>query len=173
MEKILVSCKKLGGGILWITSKKQKNLGFQMRQSWIHKNLCSNRNTESFDEENQCGCYNVNPACPPECGTVESMKQRVFAYEKALILQTIQNKDMDYKMAKLAHNKLTEQLASKIMESGNTDLLIMSAGPYRHHSCMSAYCVDAQEMADAVGMICWGTDDKIRYFSQILFHGNL
>ena len=52
-------------------------------------------------------------------------------------------------MAKLAHNKLTEQLASKIMESGNTDLLIMSAGPYRHHSCMSAYCVDAQEMADA------------------------
>jgi hypothetical protein len=101
------------------------------------------------------------------------MKQRVFAYEKALILQTIQSKDMDYKMAKLAHNKLTEQLASKIMESGNTDLLIMSAGPYRHYSCLSAYCVDAQEMADAVGMTCWGTDDKIRYFSQILFHGNL
>ena len=75
-------------------------------------------------------------------------------------LQTIQNKDMDYKMAKLAHNKLTEQLASKIMESGNTDLLIMSAGPYRHHSCMSAYCVDAQEMADAVGMICWGIDER-------------
>ena len=30
--------------------------------------------------------------------------------------------------------------------------------------------IDAQEMADAVGMICWGNDDKIRYFSQILFH---
>ena len=101
------------------------------------------------------------------------MKQRVFSYEKALILQTIQSKDMDYKMAKLAHNKLTEQLAAKIMESGNTDLRIMSAGPYRHYSCLSAYCVDAQEMADAVGMTCWGTDDKIRYFSQILFHGNL
>ena len=28
--------------------KEAKNLGFQMRQSWIHKNLCSNRNTESF-----------------------------------------------------------------------------------------------------------------------------
>ena len=34
----------------------------------------------------------------------------------------------------------------------------------------SAYCVDAQKMADAVGLICWGNDDKIRYFSQILFH---
>ena len=155
MEKILVSCKKLGGGILWIHQRSKK--------TWVFK--CGNHGYTKT--------YNVNPACPPECGTVESMKQRVFAYEKALILQTIQNKDMDYKMAKLAHNKLTEQLASKIMESGNTDLLIMSAGPYRHYSCLSAYCVDAQEMADAVGMTCWGTDDKIRYFSQILFHGNL
>ena len=153
--------------------KEAKKLGFSNAAIMDTQKLVFKPEYRKFCEENQCGCYNVNPACPPECGTVESMKQRVFVYEKALILQTIQNKDMDYKMAKLAHNKLTEQLASKIMESGNTDLLILSAGPYRHHSCMSAYCVDAQEMADAVGMICWGTDDKIRYFSQILFHGNL
>ena len=150
-----------------------KKLGFSNTAIMDTKKLVFKPEYRKFCEENQCGCYNVNPACPPECGTVETMKQRVFAYEKALILQTIQSKDMDYKMAKLAHNKLTEQLASKIMESGNTDLLIMSAGPYRHYSCLSAYCVDAQEMADAVGMTCWGTDDKIRYFSQILFHGNL
>ena len=137
--------------------KEAKKLGFSNAAIMDTQKLVFKPEYRKFCEENQCGCYNVNPACPPECGTVESMKQRVFAYEKALILQTIQNKDMD----------------SKIMESGNTDLLIMSAGPYRHHSCMSAYCVDAQEMADAVGMICWGTDDKIRYFSQILFHGNL
>ena len=153
--------------------KEAKKLGFSNTAIMDTKKLVFKPEYRKFCEENQCGCYNVNPACPPECGTVETMKQRVFAYEKALILQTIQSKDMDYKMAKLAHNKLTEQLASKIMESGNTDLLIMSAGPYRHYSCLSAYCVDAQEMADAVGMTCWGTDDKIRYFSQILFHGNL
>ena len=153
--------------------KEAKKLGFSNTAIMDTKKLVFKPEYRKFCKENQCGCYNVNPACPPECGTVETMKQRVFAYEKALILQTIQSKDMDYKMAKLAHNKLTEQLASKIMESGNTDLLIMSAGPYRHYSCLSAYCVDAQEMADAVGMICWGTDDKIRYFSQILFHGNL
>ena len=29
----------------------------------------------------------------------------------------------------------------------------MSAGPYKHNSCMSAYCVDAQKMADAAGML--------------------
>ena len=40
----------------------------------------------------------------------------------------------------------------------------MSAGPYKHNSCMSAYCVDAQKMADAVGMLCWTSDGMIRYF---------
>ena len=64
-----------------------------------------------------------------------------------------------------------EQLAEKMKEEGITDLLIMSAGPYKHNSCMSAYCVDAQKMADAAGMLCWTSDGMIRYFSQVLFHG--
>ena len=122
-----------------------------------------------FCEENACGNYDKNPACPPESGTVEEMKERALNYEKTLVLQTTQDSLMDYKKAKLAHNRLTEQLAEKIKESGKTDLLIMSAGPYKHNSCMSAYCVDAQKMADAVGMQCWTNDGKFRYFSQILF----
>lgn len=149
--------------------KEAKKLGFSNTAIMDTKKLVFKPEYRKFCEENQCGCYNVNPACPPECGTVETMKQRVFAYEKALILQTIQSKDMDYKMAKLAHNKLTEQLASKIMESGNTDLLIMSAGPYRHYSCLSAYCVDAQEMADAVGMTCWGPMIRYGIFHKFYF----
>lgn len=122
-----------------------------------------------FCEENACGNYDKNPACPPESGTVEEMKERALKYEKTLVLQTTQDSLMDYKKAKLAHNKLTEQLADKMKESGKTDLLIMSAGPYKHNSCMSAYCVDAQKMADAVNMLCWTNDGMIRYFSQILF----
>ena len=77
---------------------------------------------------------------------------------------------MDFKKAKLNQNKLTEQLSEKMKEAGKTDFLIMSSGPYKHHSCMSAYCVDAQKMADAVGMKCWTDDDYIRYFSEILFN---
>ena len=124
-----------------------------------------------FCEENACGNYYKNPACPPESGTVEEMKERALNYEKTLVLQTTQDSLMDYKKAKLAHNKLTEQLAEKMKEAGITDLLIMSAGPYKHNSCMSAYCVDAQKMADAAGMLCWTSDGMIRYFSQVLFRG--
>lgn len=124
-----------------------------------------------FCEDNLCGNYDKNPACPPQSGTVEEMKEHALKYEKTLILQTMQDGLMDYKKAKLAHNKLAEQLAEKMKEEGITDLLIMSAGPYKHNSCMSAYCVDAQKMADAAGMLCWTSDGMIRYFSQVLFRG--
>ena len=126
-----------------------------------------------FCEENLCGCYNVNPACPPESGTVEEMKQRALQYEKTLVLQTMQEDAHDptqYKKDKLLQNKMTEELAEKMKEAGKTDILIMGAGPYKHNSCMSAYCVDAQKMADAAGMLCWTDDGMVRYFSQILFH---
>lgn len=122
-----------------------------------------------FCEDNLCGNYDKNPACPPESGTVEEMKARALKFEKTLVLQTMQDGERDYKKAKLYHNKLTEQLAEKMKEAGKTELLIMSAGPYKHNSCMSAYCVDAQKMADAAGMLCWTSDGMIRYFSQILF----
>ena len=126
-----------------------------------------------FCEENLCGCYNVNPACPPESGTVEEMKQRALQYEKTMVLQTMQEDAHDpsqYKKDKLMQNKMTEELAEKMKADGKTDVLIMSAGPYKHNSCMSAYCVDAQKMAEAAGMLCWTDDGMVRYFSQILFH---
>ena len=127
----------------------------------------------TFCEENLCGCYNVNPACPTACGTAEDMKQNALKYEKTLVLQTTQKDSHDpaqYKKDKLLQNKMTEELAEKMKADGKTDLLIMSAGPYKHNSCMSAYCVNAQKMADAVNMLCCTDDGMIRYFSQILFH---
>ena len=74
-----------------------------------------------------------------------------------------------FKKAKREHNILTEKLAEQIKTAGSQDLLIMSAGPHKHHSCMSAYGVDAQKMADTAGMICWADDGDVRFFSLILF----
>ena len=69
-----------------------------------------------------------------------------------------------FKQAKHAQNILTEQLAKQMQERGKEDILIMSAGPYKNCSCMSAYSVDAQKMADAVGMVCWADDSDVRFF---------
>lgn len=127
-----------------------------------------------FCEQNLCRNYGVLPACPPMSGTVEEMTAAMWRYQTALILM-IETTPSDYrdtaeqKAAKKHQNLLTEQLMKRIRADGLTDLLMMGAGPWKHASCMSAYCVDAQKMADAVHMKCWANDGKIRYFSLILF----
>lgn len=128
----------------------------------------------SFCEENLCGNYNVLPVCPPMSGTVEEMTAAMRKYRTALVL-TIVTTPVNYmdraeqRASKKHQNLLTEQLMEAMRADGLSDLLMMGAGPWKHASCMSAYCVDAQKMADAAHMKCWENDGKIRYFSLILF----
>lgn len=154
--------------------KEAAALGFSRAAVMDTKDLVFVPEYRKYCADNLCGNYDLLPACPPKSGTVEEMHERALRYEKALILQTIQiAPEMDpavFRQAKLAHNKITEQLADRMRAEGMTDLLLMTAGPCGRHSCMSAYCVDAQKMADAVGMDCWVDDGNVRYFSLILYH---
>ena len=142
-------------------------------------------------EENLCGKYGVNYACPPDCGTPEEMQRKVTRHRHALVLQTLWQVDdfADAKAtgpAKAEHNAMSLRLVRELRKNGCDGFLIGSGGcalcrpcaivrgepctfPDLRYSCMSAYCVDAQKMADAVGMQCWTNDGKFRYFSQILF----
>ena len=151
-------------------TERAKQLGFSAAAVMDTKNLVFKPEYRVFCEENRCGNYDRNPACPPESGSVEEMKEKALSYNKTLVLQTTQSNDMDYKKCKTCPQQ-ADRISGRRDEkrTEKRDLLIMTAGPYRHHSCMSAYCVDAQEMADAVGMICWGKDGKVRYFSQVRF----
>ena len=154
--------------------KEALSMGFANAAIMDTKDLVFVPEYRQFCEDNLCGNYNLVPACPPACGTVEEMHEKALKYEKALVLQTIlKDPVMDpvlFKQAKHAQNILTEQLAKWMQENGKEDVLIMSAGPYKNCSCMSAYSVDAQKMADAVGMVCWADDSDVRFFTQILFH---
>ena len=154
--------------------KEALSMGFANAAIKDTKDLVFVPEYRQFCEDNLCGNYNLVPACPPACGTVEEMHEKALKYEKALVLQTVlKDPVMDpvlFKQAKHAQNILTEQLAKWMQENGKEDVLIMSAGPYKNCSCMSAYSVDAQKMADAVGMVCWADDSDVRFFTQILFH---
>lgn len=127
----------------------------------------------AFCEENLCGKYNLHPACPPTCGTVDEMIQKARKYQNALVLQMMPDcSPMDSqgnKEAKRNQNIITEELLNFMKEDGIPDALIMSAGPYKKYSCMSAYCLDAQKTADLAGMECWVDDGLVRMFSLILF----
>ena len=154
--------------------KEALSMGFADAAIMDTKDLVFVPEYRQFCEDNLCGNYNLVPACPPACGTVEEMHEKAMKYEKALVLQTVlKDPVMDpvlFKQAKHAQNILTEQLAKWMQEKGKEDVLIMSAGPYKNCSCMSAYSVDAQKMADAVGMVRWADDSDVRFFTQILFH---
>ena len=145
--------------------KEALSMGFANAAIMDTKDLVFVPEYRQFCEDNLCGNYNLVPACPPTCGTVEEMHEKALKYEKALVLQTVlKDPVMDpvlFKQAKHAQNILTEQLAKWMQENGKEDVLIMSAGPYKNCSCMSAYSVDAQKMADAVGMVCWADDSGL------------
>ena len=154
--------------------EEAKALGFTGAARMDVKDLVIVPEYRMFCEENLCGNYGVLPACPPESGSVAEMTARVRRYQTALVL-TIETTPRDYndrqeqKAAKRHQNELTELLLNQMHKDGLTDTLMMGAGPWKGASCMSAYCVNAQKMAEHVGMKCWENDGKIRYFSLILF----
>ena len=126
-----------------------------------------------YCEMNLCHMYDANPACPPQSGTVEEMTERVRSFKRALILQTECESDFADDpqgaiLAKKKHNELADRLIERLEKDRIFDCLRMSAGPWKKYSCMSAYCVDAQKMADAAGMLCWARDGKSRFFSLLL-----
>lgn len=154
-----------------------KECGFAAAAFMDVKDLVIVPEYRKYCEMNLCHCYDVNPYCPPASGTVEEMTERVNAHARVLVLQTEVDNDKMLnpetgKDAKVAHNRMGDVLLERLVEECGIrpgDILRMSAGPWSQSSCMSAYCVDAQKMADAVGMLCWAKDGKSRFFSQILF----
>lgn len=139
-------------------------------------------------EENLCGKYGVNYACPPDCGTVEEMRQRVLGYRHALVLQTMWDiedpmDETQTKPAKGTHNKLTRQLMDR---SGRTGLMVGASGcnlcdpcaivngepcrfPDLKFSCMSAYCIFVKELADRCGMEYDCGPGLVAFFSMFCF----
>ena len=125
-------------------------------------------------EKNTCGNYNLAKGCPPLCGELEDMLIKMKQYKHALILKTKTPCDSSYdrkeqEEIQAKQNKLTLVLHDLMKNDGKEDMLVMTAGPYQDYSCLSAYCVNAQKMAEHVGMTCWKNDAYARYFSLILY----
>ncbi len=141
-------------------------------------------------EENQCGKYGVNYACPPACGTVEEMKEKVLFWKQALVMQTMWDIEdpldsAQIKPAKSKHNQLTRQLIDQVDEPG---LMIGVSGcslcdpcaittgepcrfPKMRCSCMSAYCIFVKEMTDLCHMDYECVPGITTFFSMFCFDG--
>lgn len=144
-----------------------------------------------YCEENLCGQYGVNYACPPDCGTPEEMKARILAHKKALVLQTIWQV-ADYsdapaiKQGKREHNSAQLRLADQFRRAGMDVLTVGASGcalcapcaitkgepcrfPALKYSCMSAYCIFVRALAEECGMEYDCGEGLLGLFGMIAF----
>lgn len=145
----------------------------------------------SLCEENLCGNYDANYACPPDCGSVSSVRQRLMAEDRALVLETVweigsyENTEgiLD---ARKAHNAAILRLSEKLRQAGFHGFYLGYGGcplcspckrsqnlpcayPERKISCLSAYCVDVAKLAEECGMEFAWTPEKLHLFGMFAF----
>ena len=147
-----------------------------------------------FCEDNLCGKYNANYSCPPGCGTVEEAHRRLFAQEKALVLQTIHEIGSYENKAVILESKKNLNIAilhltQKLWASGLQGFCLGYGGcplcnpckqaegepcafPEKRISCMSAYCIDVGKLADKCGLEFAWVPKKLFLFGMIAFSEN-
>lgn len=144
-----------------------------------------------FCEENLCGKYNANYSCPPDCGTVEEVRDRLMAQDRALVLQTIwnigsyENKQAVLK-SKKTHNAAILRLTEKLRRAGLKGFCLGYGGcplcdpckrvtnepcafPEKRISCMSAYCIDVAKLAAECGLTFAWEQDRLYLFGMFAF----
>lgn len=145
-----------------------------------------------FCEENRCGKYNANYSCPPDCGTVQQLQNRVLAEELVLVV-TSQWEIQGYEdqegiqVSKKAHNAAVLRLMDKLRKIGIQGFAVGYSGcplcnpckrtlnqpcafPDKRISCMSAYCVNVAELANRCGMDFAWDSNRLYLFGMIPYH---
>ena len=144
-----------------------------------------------FCEDNLCGKYNANYSCPPGCGTVEEVHERLFSADKALVLQSIheigsyENKEAILKSKKDLN--LTILRLTEVLRKDGVQCFCLGYGgcplcdpckqvagdpcafPEKKISCMSAYCIDVGKLAAKCNMEFAWVPEKLFLFGMIVF----
>lgn len=146
-----------------------------------------------FCEENLCGKYGANYSCPPDCGTVKETRARLMAHKRALVLQTVweidgyENKAIILN-ARREHNAAVLRLTETLRQAGLIGFCLGYGGcplcepckravnepcphPDKRISCLSAYCIDVEKLAQTCGLpFAWRTD-RLHLFGLFAFTG--
>lgn len=154
------------------------------------KDLQFDGDLRKYCVENLCGNFGKNHACPPDCGTPEEMEQKVREYSRALIMQTIQEvsdimDNEEIKGIRKRHNDMSRKFLAEMKTCGQEGLPIMAGPctvcptcsksegkpcrfPEAVASCLSAYCIKADQMAASCGLTYWCGKNRVAFFSMYL-----
>ena len=145
-----------------------------------------------FCEQNLCGQYGANYACPPDCGSVEQLHQSILEQDYALVVSTqwdIESYEDKTAVAnaRRSHNMAVLHLLDKVKAAGFAGFCTGYNGcplcepckrrenqpcahPDRRISCMSAYCIDVAQLAQRCNLEFDWIPNKLFLFSMIACH---
>lgn len=147
----------------------------------------------TFCEQNACGNYGNNYGCPPYCGTPKEMENKVMEYRRAIVFQSRTSvedifDDSETKKLKKMHTNMTLRAMENLKNAGlQMDGFPVMCGPCNYcntcriqeqkpcnhekmcFSCLSAYCVDAAQMAKYCEMEMQWNGDVVSFFSLYVF----
>lgn len=156
--------------------QESKRVGFAKTAVMSTEDLSFHHEFRMLCEQNHCGNYGANYACPPYCGTPEEMENRVMQFKQAIVFQSrthVENifNDEETKEIKKVHTAMTLDAVDGMIRQGfDEDGMYIMCGPCnyckkcemlkhtpcvredRRFSCLSAYCIDAMDMAKHCGM---------------------
>ena len=157
------------------------------------KDIVFDSSFRRYCAENLCGQYGVNHSCPPNCGSISSMERIVTGYRKALVVQsqwdlhdwndfdTINQAQQAHTVAMLRIVDCMHRIQSRgrmcgVCSCNLCEVCTRTTGePCRHpdrmFSCLSAYCINVQKLAETAGMrYVWGSTQLFLY-GMILIGG--
>lgn len=142
-----------------------------------------------YCQENLCGDFGANHSCPPDCGTPEEMAQKLWAWDRALVLRTVWDLPdwQDYpkiESCRAVHNRQSLVLKRELAQLGLPSLMAGCSGctlctpclkskgeacpyPEDQYSCLSAYCVYVLALARMCGMEYNAGKGKLAFFSLL------
>ena len=141
-------------------------------------------------EDNTCGKYGINYACPPDCGSVEDMKRRLLRKSQAIVVQTMWQIDDPedgpaIKKAKQEHTRLVRRWIDAcgdvaegfMVGASGCDLCqrcaIEEGSPCRfpqaQFCCMSAYCIYVDKLCTMTGMEYDSGPGIVDFFGMFVF----
>lgn len=170
---------------------KAKGYGFDDAATIDTNQLIFDFSLRKYCEDNVCGMYGANYACPPSCGTPEEMKEKALHYEKVLVLrksvsnvnfndrEKIKEEEKNVRRSMMDFKKQLEQdgYAGLVSMPGECHLCQVCELEYGREcrspeniaSCVSAYSISMKEVAELCGWHFSFEDGKIAFFCLFFY----
>ena len=178
-------------GILETLTEKALSLGAYKAGSIAVKDIPFDPGLRKNCEMNYCGAYGRNYTCPPDCGEIHELIEKVKGYSTLLLFQMVSQLEDSYDIEGMQEASLRfQELVRGMQETARAaapGCLILGAGgcrmcercgkqtgePCRHpedaHPSLEAHGIYVAGLAQKCGMKYINGQNTVTYFGAIVF----